>query len=96
MAFGRPGKGAALLYLGLALGGLAVSLYAETFWVRILGLIALLYSLFCLLITGAIIELLPATRATDTTSSDREQEEMAARGQQEERRRKRAEKGQGT
>jgi hypothetical protein len=67
MAFGRPGKGAALLYLGSSLGGLAIILCAEPFWVRILGVVVLSYSLFCLLITGAFLELLPATGAGSWT-----------------------------
>lgn len=59
MAFGRPGKGAAFLYLGTALGGIAVVLCAEPPWARLLGAIVMSYSLFCLLITGAFQELLP-------------------------------------
>jgi hypothetical protein len=64
MAYGRPGKGAAFLYLGFALGGLAIILCVESFWVRSFGVVALVYSLFCLLLTGAFLELLPATPAT--------------------------------
>ena len=89
MAYGRPGKGAAFLYLGFALGGLVVFLCAEPAWARILGIIALSYSLFSLLITGAFLELLPAapaaqralgpepSKATGNTLAPREREVSA-------------------
>lgn len=66
MAFGRPGKEAAFVYLGLAVGSLAVIVFAEPIWARVLCVITLFYSLFCFFITGAFSDLLfaiPSIRA---------------------------------
>jgi hypothetical protein len=62
MAFGQPGKLAALFYLGALSGGLLAATASDTTWIRIVGGCLSLPALFCLVATGALGELLPAQR----------------------------------